>query len=735
MSLALSLRWRPSNHSDWEKIHDVERKEHMISKYCIVKRVYIVVITISLFMTTPKAMARTATTENVIIAIIDGIRYDEVTESNMPFLLGGIDPETGLPVPDPLKPQGCYYTNFFNTGQTFTTAAHHTIVTGVRQQFTNNRYFRVRSRTREPNIFEYYRKQKSQALSKVWVVAGKMGNLRNLDYSLHPAYGYQYRSSMFRNHDEYQPSDDEIYVISRKVMSQDHPSLMLLNFKDVDVTGHQGDYDNYVDAIKKADRLVYELWKAIQNDDHYKDRTTLIITTDHGRHSDGIADGFVNHGGYSRGDLLLLFLALGPEMKKNTEINVRRDLIDIAPTVGELLDFQAPYAEGEVMSEMFQDDHPQNVTVTGGERKPHLAVNDDGIHLVWSRKQDREWDILYQNSPDGGETWGDPLIVFQSSATDWYHEASITAGKHWIYLTATGYSAVDFGGESFTSKIWGRQCLTSTGQWEAAEILVDYKASLGSVQLSSRDDTICIVYSVGQKALWSLIYNQDSWTNERVDNQVVGNQSIYAYTSLVSNQSVVYIWSLARSNYTMSTDRYEYNWNLYGNNRSMNDGNWGKTAICTDNYNDRKFFLDPAMCRAGSQEIVLAYPEFVENEDPPAHWQITAKSSRDNGQTWTLNTPVSLSNPRYHAWRPKICGNEQADLQFLIWEYYPNPNGEVQGRLRRNNSWQPIINLTAIDNAMSVMPDCALQNNNLFYTWQDYSSGSWTISFQSLILE
>ena len=44
-------------------------------------------------------------TENVIIVIIDGIRFQEVTEENMPFLLGGIDPDTGLPVPDPLKPQ------------------------------------------------------------------------------------------------------------------------------------------------------------------------------------------------------------------------------------------------------------------------------------------------------------------------------------------------------------------------------------------------------------------------------------------------------------------------------------------------------------------------------------------------------------------------------------------------------------------------------------------------------
>ncbi len=50
-----------------------------------------------------------------------------------------------------------------------------------------------------------------------------------------------------------------------------------------DEMGHQGNYAKYLKDIKQQDEYLKELWKYIQTDPVYRNKTTLIITSDHGR--------------------------------------------------------------------------------------------------------------------------------------------------------------------------------------------------------------------------------------------------------------------------------------------------------------------------------------------------------------------------------------------------------------------------------------------------------------------
>jgi len=52
-----------------------------------------------------------------------------------------------------------------------------------------------------------------------------------------------------------------------------------------DEWGHGRRYDLYLDAARNSDRFLAELWRTLQQLPEYKDKTSLIVTCDHGRGS------------------------------------------------------------------------------------------------------------------------------------------------------------------------------------------------------------------------------------------------------------------------------------------------------------------------------------------------------------------------------------------------------------------------------------------------------------------
>ncbi len=82
-------------------------------------------------------------------------------------------------------------------------------------------------------------------------------------------------------------------------------------------------------------------------------------------------------------------------------------------------------------------------TITGGARKSKMAINEDRvIHLVWSEKNGKEWDILYKRSTNSGLSWSDPITLFGSGDENFFYEADITAGTMGITAVPGPGSAV-----------------------------------------------------------------------------------------------------------------------------------------------------------------------------------------------------------------------------------------------------------------------------------------------------
>jgi arylsulfatase A-like enzyme len=141
--------------------------------------------------------------------------------------------------------------------------------------------------------------------------------------------------------------------LTLQILKEHHPNLVLINFRDPDYSAHSAIWSGYLAGIKKTDEYIFRLWTFLQNDSEYKKTTTLFITSDHGRHLDSVADGFVSHGDGCDGCRHLGFFASGPDFKNGVRINTHREQIDIPMTVAELMGFDLPNAKGNVMTELF----------------------------------------------------------------------------------------------------------------------------------------------------------------------------------------------------------------------------------------------------------------------------------------------------------------------------------------------------------------------------------------------
>ena len=73
------------------------------------------------------------------------------------------------------------------------------------------------------------------------------------------------------------------FYYAMEYLKKNRPRLLYIGFDETDDFAHGGKYDLYLEAAHYTDRLIAKLWQWVQSDSQYKDKTTMIITTDHGR--------------------------------------------------------------------------------------------------------------------------------------------------------------------------------------------------------------------------------------------------------------------------------------------------------------------------------------------------------------------------------------------------------------------------------------------------------------------
>jgi hypothetical protein len=270
--------------------------------------------------------------QNVIVVVVDGARYSETFGAGSTYI-----PHLN----NDLKPLGTLYTNFridSSAGLSYTNPGHATILTGTWQLIDNL----GNNRPTRPTVFEYMRKEDSNPQSDCYVVTGK-DKLDILTYSTYAGYGSNYGAVWVGDNTS---SDALTYSKVLDVMEDYQPKILLVNFAEVDVKGHSGNFNNYLTAITNVDDIIYQLWQHIEDGDwgYTTSNTTMFITNDHGRH-DNLHGGFKDHADNCDGCTHIMLLALGRNTIAQT-ISSTAYQRDIAPTIGELLDFETPFATG-----------------------------------------------------------------------------------------------------------------------------------------------------------------------------------------------------------------------------------------------------------------------------------------------------------------------------------------------------------------------------------------------------
>lgn len=305
----------------------------------------IIVLVLSLTFSFSEETATTKyKTKYVLVLVMDGPRWSETwgdsTHKNIPHMAND------------MAPHGIVSTGFRNNGPTYTNAGHCAITTGFYEKIKNNGV----EYPKNPSMFQIFRKQTSKPQTSAYVIASK-DKLAILSDCKDKEWKGKYRpyQDCGQNglHTTYR-SDQETFNNTISILTNKNPELVLVNFQHPDSWGHANNWEKYISSTKVSDELIYLIFEFIRKNEFYKDKTTVFVTNDHGRHLDGHKDGFVSHGDNCEGCRRINFYAFGPDFKENVIIDTPAELIDIPVTIGELMGFTMDGAKGRIMTELFK---------------------------------------------------------------------------------------------------------------------------------------------------------------------------------------------------------------------------------------------------------------------------------------------------------------------------------------------------------------------------------------------
>jgi hypothetical protein len=333
----------------------------------------------------------------VVVTFGGGARDDETFapdgQQNIPHLLRE------------LIPQATFLAHVVNRGILGHYVATASIVTGVYETFNNF----AAVPPNNPTVFEYFRKDLKRPAADAWVVApangfariGESGHAsygsglgagvilpkRLLAAALRSKHGTGYEHLLRDNYETplYAPSlagqpagveqmaevlklsmddfaaharnlasPDELSVyIAKQLMDRLAPSLLWITLHDIDIA-HSGAFSLYLEGIQRTDRLCAEIWRAIQKNPEYANRTNMYILPDFGRDSDidSGGNGFQHHRTGDPVSRTTWMMVLGPNVKQNAVVDRRVESTDLIPTLGAYFGFDARFSTGKRIPEV-----------------------------------------------------------------------------------------------------------------------------------------------------------------------------------------------------------------------------------------------------------------------------------------------------------------------------------------------------------------------------------------------
>ena len=131
-------------------------------------------------------------------------------------------------------------------------------------------------------------------------------------------------------------ADSVVHRLAMNHLAERKPRVLFIGYGETDAWAHDARLDRYLGALRDADRFLSELWSALQRDEQYRDKTTLIVTTDHGR---GRGRSWSRHGWRVRGSSETWLALMGPDTpalgeRRDVDVTTRQVAATVAAALG-----------------------------------------------------------------------------------------------------------------------------------------------------------------------------------------------------------------------------------------------------------------------------------------------------------------------------------------------------------------------------------------------------------------
>lgn len=266
-----------------------------------------------------------APAHNLVVVTIDGFRWQELFTGADPSLLANpsVTPDTSLMQmmydgPDAetrrrkLLPffwnivagKGQLYGNRLHGNKLNTSNLYHLSYPGYAEMFTGQTDWKISSNKKKlnpnVNVLEYLH-GKEEFRDKVvaftsWDVFPYILNKERSGLPVNSGYDEQeeaatgewasslnYVQSQTVCHEGATRHDQLTFMAARAYLERHRPRVMFIGLGESDEYAHSGRYDLYLQQAAKADQMLADLWYWLQTTPGYRNNTTLLITTDHGR--------------------------------------------------------------------------------------------------------------------------------------------------------------------------------------------------------------------------------------------------------------------------------------------------------------------------------------------------------------------------------------------------------------------------------------------------------------------
>jgi hypothetical protein len=285
-----------------------------------------VVFALAFATRSPQAIAAPLKTQNVFLIISDGFRWQEVFNGAEAELMtkenGGVKDTNALrsafwrPTPqerrDTLLP--FFWTEIARRGQLFGNQNKGSIVTvtngkkfsypGYNEILTGAPDPRVDSNDKKLNpnvtVFEWLNGRSGLrnrvAVFGTWDVFPYIFNIERSQLPIWPVWESkfgryeipppQFVADLLRDTTslwEDVTYDSFVFHAAVEHVKRKQPRLVFIGFGETDEWAHAGRYDLYLSAARHMDDFVRRLWELAESLPQYRDKTTFIITADHGR--------------------------------------------------------------------------------------------------------------------------------------------------------------------------------------------------------------------------------------------------------------------------------------------------------------------------------------------------------------------------------------------------------------------------------------------------------------------